>query len=114
MSQIETIYYLRNQLLRDSDWASMYHGIELRTPFVDVKLLENLKEVMNECSSKKNKLSIISNFRAHFSENLNFNKKIGFQTPIQRWFIDDKNVKNCEKNKYIYKYMETIISSLKN
>ncbi len=114
LSQIETIYYLRNQLLRDSDWASMYHGIELRTPFVDVKLLENLKEVMNECSSKKNKLSIISNFRAHFSENLNFNKKIGFQTPIQRWFIDDKNVKNCEKNKYIYKYMETIISSLKN
>ena len=114
LSQIETIYYLRNQLLRDSDWASMYHGIELRTPFVDVKLLENLKEVMNECSSKKNKLSIISNFRAHFSENLNFNKKIGFQTPIQRWFIDDKNVKNYEKNKYIYKYMETIISSLKN
>tara|TARA_B100000886_G_C20414398_1_gene488593 strand:- start:365 stop:2146 length:1782 start_codon:yes stop_codon:yes gene_type:complete len=114
LSQIETIYYLRNQLLRDSDWASMYHGIELRTPFVDVKLLENLKEVMNECSSKKNKLSIISNFKAHFSENLNSNKKIGFQTPIHRWFIDDKNLKNFEKNKYIYKYMETIISSLKN
>lgn len=32
LAQIESIIYLRNQLLRDSDWASMYHGVELRTP----------------------------------------------------------------------------------
>ena len=31
---------LRNQLLRDSDWASMGHSLELRTPLVDAKLLE--------------------------------------------------------------------------
>ncbi len=35
---LESSRYLRNQLLRDSDWASMAHGVELRTPWVDVPL----------------------------------------------------------------------------
>ena len=30
--------YMRNQLLRDSDWASMDHSLELRVPLVDVAL----------------------------------------------------------------------------
>ena len=33
--QIESTTYLRNQLLRDSDWASMDHSVELRTPLAD-------------------------------------------------------------------------------
>jgi asparagine synthase (glutamine-hydrolysing) len=39
---LESTHYLRNQLLRDSDWASMGHSLELRTPLVDVALLESL------------------------------------------------------------------------
>jgi asparagine synthase (glutamine-hydrolysing) len=35
---LETRLYLRNQLLRDSDWASMAHSVELRVPFVDAWL----------------------------------------------------------------------------
>lgn len=30
--------YMRNQLLRDADWASMAHSLEVRTPLVDVPL----------------------------------------------------------------------------
>lgn len=37
---LETKTYLRNTLLRDSDWSSMAHSLELRTPFID-------KEVFN-------------------------------------------------------------------
>ena len=33
---------MSNQLLRDSDWASMYHSVELRTPLVDSQLLHNV------------------------------------------------------------------------
>ena len=43
LSLLDSLFMLRNQLLRDGDWASMYHGIELRTPFVDVELINNLK-----------------------------------------------------------------------
>lgn len=42
LAQIESMTYLRNQLLRDSDWASMGHGVELRTPLVDAWLLQQL------------------------------------------------------------------------
>lgn len=40
---LESTLYLRNQLLRDSDGASMGHSLELRTPLVDAALLETLE-----------------------------------------------------------------------
>jgi len=33
---------MRNQLVRDTDWAGMAHGAEIRTPLVDVTVLERL------------------------------------------------------------------------
>lgn len=38
VATLETSLYMRNQLLRDADWASMAHGVEVRTPLVDRKL----------------------------------------------------------------------------
>jgi asparagine synthase (glutamine-hydrolysing) len=42
MALLESTTYLRNQLLRDSDWASMAHSLELRTPLCDARLLAAL------------------------------------------------------------------------
>jgi asparagine synthase (glutamine-hydrolysing) len=42
MMVLESSVYLRNQLLRDADWASMDHGLELRTPWADAFLLRAL------------------------------------------------------------------------
>ena len=39
---LEMAWYMRNQILRDSDWASMAHGLEVRVPFVDICLFERL------------------------------------------------------------------------
>jgi len=36
---LESSHYLRNQLLRDADWAGMAHSIEVRVPLVDAELL---------------------------------------------------------------------------
>ena len=35
MVALETKWYLQNRLLRDTDWASMAHSLEVRTPLVD-------------------------------------------------------------------------------
>lgn len=40
--------YLRNQLLRDTDWAAMAHGVEVRTPFCDRGLRAALVGVEGE------------------------------------------------------------------
>ena len=37
---LESTQYMRNQLLRDADWAGMAHGVEIRVPLVDETLLE--------------------------------------------------------------------------
>lgn len=42
---LETSMYMRNQLLRDSDWASMAHSIELRVPLVDTVLLRSILDL---------------------------------------------------------------------
>ena len=39
ISALEMTWYMRHQLLRDTDWASMAHSLEVRVPLVDVDLL---------------------------------------------------------------------------
>jgi asparagine synthase (glutamine-hydrolysing) len=39
---LESQHYMRNQLLRDADWAGMAHSLEIRVPLVDGTLLKSL------------------------------------------------------------------------
>ena len=39
---LESANYMRNQLLRDTDWAGMAHSLEIRVPLVDFTLLSEL------------------------------------------------------------------------
>ena len=48
VATLESSLYMRNQLLRDSDWASMAHSVEVRTPLVDVALLRQAAPVTIE------------------------------------------------------------------
>jgi asparagine synthase (glutamine-hydrolysing) len=45
ISRLELTRYVRNQLVRDSDAASMACGVELRAPFLDATLFETLARV---------------------------------------------------------------------
>ncbi len=38
VATLEMTWYMRNQLLRDSDWAGMAHSLEIRVPLVDTHL----------------------------------------------------------------------------
>ena len=45
VSYLEVARYMRNQLLRDSDVMSMAWSLELRVPFLDVKLIDTLQKL---------------------------------------------------------------------
>ena len=45
---LESSLYMRNQLLRDTDWASMAHSLEVRVPLVDIKLLSQLASITRQ------------------------------------------------------------------
>jgi len=45
ISALESEWYMRNQLLRDADWAGMAQSLEIRVPFVDVELVRRVAPV---------------------------------------------------------------------
>ncbi len=104
-SYLEYEVYLKNQLLRDSDWASMSNSVELRVPFVNKKLISNSFQFNNKISRrdvlKKINLKIYNDVSK---------KKIGFYTPT----YDINNYHNPLKKRslnVLNKYIE--INNLK-
>ena len=53
VSLLESKIYMKNQLLRDTDWASMANSIEVRVPFVDYDFLKILKTLIINFLKKK-------------------------------------------------------------
>lgn len=75
-SYLEYHIYLKNQLLRDSDWASMSNSIELRVPFVNKKMISNSFQINPKISRQKILKKINKNIYNNISKT-----KIGFYTP---------------------------------
>jgi len=82
---LENHFYLQSQLLRDSDWASMSNGIELRTPFVDYFLFEKIKSLIPSFSLYKNKFPLYNGLD-NFPRQVLAQKKSGFNIPIREWY----------------------------
>lgn len=90
---LESTHYLRNQLLRDSDWASMGHSLELRTPLVDVKLLEALGPYVSRFASGIGKTMLARSPEPPLPDAVIRRRKIGFGLPMAQWLSEatDKN-----------------------
>lgn len=85
ISLLESQCYLRNQLLRDADWASMAHSIEIRTPLVDSHLSEILASVPEKVLYGNNKSALAALLSIHDYELLANKPKTGFTLPMQKW-----------------------------
>ena len=95
ISALELQWYMRNQLLRDSDWASMAHSLEIRTPFVDVRFFENVIQLIAQCELSKNDLAMASNRK--LPDAILHRKKTGFNIPVAKWFSKSNNMKSFAK-----------------
>jgi asparagine synthase (glutamine-hydrolysing) len=83
ISFLESSFYMRNQLLRDADWSSMAHGLEVRLPFVDVELLRRLgPSIGSKCAPSKTHLTSALTTAATAVIG---RPKTGFTTPIDVW-----------------------------
>jgi asparagine synthase (glutamine-hydrolysing) len=77
---LEIKYYLCSKLLRDSDWVSMSHSIELRTPFVDWFFFKKMIPLIKS-DKNFNKSTVINSFKNNLPKNLDKRKKTGFSIP---------------------------------
>lgn len=85
LAQIESTTYLRNQLLRDADWASMDHSVELRTPLVDSHLLNVLKPVLFRFPDFPGKTLLAQAPARQLPEDVIVRRKTGFGIPTAEW-----------------------------
>jgi len=94
LGQIESTTYLRNQLLRDSDWASMDHSVELRTPLVDARLLEKTRCYLPALGQLPNKTLLARAPRNPLPEDVVRRRKTGFGIPTHRWLAERTQHRN--------------------
>jgi asparagine synthase (glutamine-hydrolysing) len=80
---LETGLYLRNQLLRDSDWASMAASLELRVPFVDAALQAVLRA--RGGAPALGKVEVARRLAPKLPAALFSRRKTGFLTPFAEW-----------------------------
>ena len=83
IAALESCWYMRNQLLRDTDWSSMAHGLEVRVPFVDFALIESLGPAIAS-KSPPNKADLAACF-SRFPGTIAKRPKTGFTTPVRQW-----------------------------
>ncbi|TCC92248.1 asparagine synthase (glutamine-hydrolyzing) [Pedobacter frigiditerrae] len=91
-SWLETNLYMQNQLLKDTDFMSMQHGIEIRVPFLDKELLGLINSIAEPVKYKntKKKGLLIDSFINLLPRKIWDRPKMGFTFPFQHWLKDDQ------------------------
>jgi asparagine synthase (glutamine-hydrolysing) len=82
---MESTQYMRNQLLRDSDWASMASSVELRVPLVDARLHRQLAAAGFEPARRLGKGALVRRLAPELPEALWHRPKTGFYVPVLEW-----------------------------
>lgn len=86
VSALEMCWYMRNQLLRDADWAGMAHSLEIRVPLVDVALLRSLAPALVGANPPTKRDLAAAPAKNLPAEILN-RPKTGFGVPVSDWLL---------------------------
>jgi asparagine synthase (glutamine-hydrolysing) len=79
---MESALYMRNRLLRDADWASMAHSLELRVPLVDAVLRASLQARDFEPARSRGKAALVRQAVPELLAELFERPKTGFSIPL--------------------------------
>ena len=96
VSRLESSLYMRNQLLRDADWAGMAHSLEIRTPFVDHSLSLCMSGVLNRVYGKTALLKSVPNKK--LPDPVFRRKKTGFKVPFNKWLSRMRELDSWKSN----------------
>ena len=84
VSALEMQWYMRNQLLRDADWAGMAQSMEIRVPFLDINLLRQAAPWFATYPDiSKAELAAVA--APNLPQALLTRPKTGFSVPVREW-----------------------------
>lgn len=94
-SYLETNLYMQNQLLKDTDYMSMWHSLEVRVPFLDKELMELVYNINPDVryDTRQFKSLLIGAFGGILPEEIWKRPKQGFTFPFGEWMkkVDPAN-----------------------
>jgi asparagine synthase (glutamine-hydrolysing) len=90
---LESSQYMGNQLLRDTDWASMAHSIEVRTPLVDIQLLRAVSGLQPGFGNGRGKMLLANAPLSPVPDAIINRAKVGFSIPVDQWAPNRANDK---------------------
>jgi asparagine synthase (glutamine-hydrolysing) len=85
VSTLESSFYMRNQLLRDADWAGMAHSLEIRVPLVDSVVLASLAGAVHGVRYGSGKRALAAAPSVALPAHVANRRKSGFGVPTGRW-----------------------------
>ncbi len=88
VSSLEMNWYMRHQLLRDTDWASMDHSIEIRTPLVDIDVLRRVALLLVS-ANPPTKHDMAGTPRPPLPAAIRSRPKTGFSVPVRDWLVQE-------------------------
>jgi asparagine synthase (glutamine-hydrolysing) len=88
VSALELDWYMRNQLLRDSDWAGMAHSLEIRVPYLDVSFFRSLAPLITGARVPLKKADLARALKPPLPDEMIRRAKTGFTIPVREWCID--------------------------
>ena len=106
VAALELQFYMRNQLLRDADVFSMANSVELRVPFLDVRLLQAALAIppQHHFAGGAGKRITGRIFRDLTGQEMPQRRKMGFTFPWQQWLRRELNetIANTLRDKRLY------------
>ena len=84
-SALETCWYMRNQLLRDADWASMSSSLEVRVPLVDWEFWNDVVPLLMAAPNAVTKDAFARTPRFALPGAVMSRPKTGFTIPVHSW-----------------------------
>lgn len=106
ITALESAWYMRHQLLRDSDWAGMAHSLEIRVPLVDWNLLRRITPLLVS-DPNLGKKSLAQLPVIPLPAKITSREKSGFTIPVRDWMLERKAISSTEPGyrgwaRYVY------------
>lgn len=114
--------YLPFDILTKVDVASMMHGLEVRTPLVDIRVIELAATIPEDRSIRRNsvgrwegKLLLKKALQQYYPAEFLQRPKMGFAVPIQKWFGPDGALHEtvlerlCQSNSMVLEFFEPAV-----
>jgi asparagine synthase (glutamine-hydrolysing) len=86
---------MRNQLLRDTDWAGMAHSLEIRVPLADVELIRRIAPLLTGAFPDKQDMARTP--RVPLPTTILNRRKTGFSVPVREWLMQINERQHYER-----------------